>query len=117
MLSDEASITATTDPTSDVSSPTLHCGLNIAAPIYAVGTLRYTKAGLFALFVWLLWGDFCFTVMETVIPSILPLKLQSLQAPNTLIAILMTTMPSALTLLITPAVSFRSDRFRSRWGR
>lgn len=90
---------------------------NAASSNYRVGTLRYTKAGLVWLFVWLLWGDFCFTLMETVIPSILPLKLQALQAPSTLIAVLMTTLPNTLTVLVTPAVSFRSDRFRSRLGR
>lgn len=84
---------------------------------YRVGTLTYTKAGLVALFFWLLWGDFCLTLMETVIPTVLPIKLQSLQAPATLIALLMTTIPHTLTVLVTPAISFRSDRFRSRWGR
>lgn len=28
--------------------------------VFRVGTLTYTKAGLFSLFAWLLWGDFCF---------------------------------------------------------
>lgn len=88
-----------------------------AAPVYRAGTLTYTRAGLVALFFWLLWGDFCLTLMETVIPTVLPIKLQSLQAPATLIALLMTTIPHTLTVLVTPAVSFRSDRFRSRWGR
>ncbi|HWP40496.1 MAG TPA: MFS transporter, partial [Tepidisphaeraceae bacterium] len=62
-------------------------------------------------------GDFCFTLMETVIPSILPLKLQNLGAPSSLIGLLMTTIPHAMTVLVTPVVSYRSDRFRSRWGR
>ena len=45
---------------------------------YHCGTLSYTKAGLFVLFAWLLWGDFCFTMMETVVPSIMPLKMKAL---------------------------------------
>ena len=45
---------------------------------YHCGTLTYTKAGLFAIFAWLLWGDFCLTLMEAVVPSVLPLKLKSL---------------------------------------
>jgi len=53
---------------------------------YFVGTLSYTKVGLVWLFVWLLWGDFCFTLMEAVIPSIVPLKLKELGAPNWLMA-------------------------------
>ena len=37
------------------------------------------------LFFWLLWGDFCFTLMEQVIPSILPLELRPLGASNSTI--------------------------------
>ncbi len=85
--------------------------------VYAVGTLRYTKAALVTLFLWLLWGDVCFTVMEAIIPSILPLKLQHLNAPNTLIGFLLTTVFSAMNFVLNPIISFRSDRYRSRLGR
>jgi MFS family permease len=81
------------------------------------GTLQYTKASLATMFFWLLWGDFCFTLMELVIPSILPLKMQSLNAPNWVLGMIVTTIPSAMNLMINPIVSFRSDRLRSRWGR
>jgi maltose/moltooligosaccharide transporter len=43
--------------------------------IFTAGTLKYTKAGLFVLFAWLLWGDFCFTLMEKVRPATYPLYL------------------------------------------
>jgi maltose/moltooligosaccharide transporter len=33
---------------------------------YRCGTLVYTKAGLFMLFSWMLWGDFCFSLMESI---------------------------------------------------
>ena len=51
--------------------------LSVQDPVerFRVGTLQYTRSSLAMLFVWLLWGDFCFTLMETVVPSILPLKL------------------------------------------
>jgi MFS family permease len=83
---------------------------------YRVGTLSYTKAGLITLFIWLLWGDFCFMLMETVIPSILPLKLKALDASNQFMGLIVTTVPSAMNFMINPIVSFRSDRYRSRWG-
>ncbi|MFA5866316.1 MAG: MFS transporter [Phycisphaerae bacterium] len=92
-----------------IASPTESC--------YRVGTLTYTKAGLVTLFAWLLWGDFCFTLMETVIPSVLPLKLKALDAPNWLMGLMITTIPSAINFCINPIVSFRSDRYRSKWGR
>lgn len=84
---------------------------------YHCGSLTYTKAGLVALFGWLLWGDFCFTLMESVVPSILPLRLKSLGAPNWLMGAILATMPGILSMTVCPWVSFRSDRHRSRWGR
>jgi hypothetical protein len=55
--------------------------------------------------------------METVIPSVLPLKLKALQAPNALMAILVSSIPNAMNFMINPVVSTWSDRFRSPWGR
>ncbi|MDD2710765.1 MAG: hypothetical protein PHV34_22520 [Verrucomicrobiae bacterium] len=85
--------------------------------IYRCGNLVYTKMGLAALFGWLLWGDFCFTLMEAVVPSILPLKLRSLESSNWLIGAIMSTLPGVFNTTICPWVSFKSDRYRSKWGR
>ena len=87
------------------------------AETYHCGTLTYTKAGLLALFAWLLWGDFCFTLMETVVPTILPLKLKALGCSNGMMGIILSTIPAILNTTICPYVSFKSDRYRSRWGR
>jgi MFS family permease len=84
---------------------------------FRVGTLSYTKAGLITVFLYLLWGDFCFSLMETVVPSIMPLKLNSLGAPNWLLGLICTTVPNIMNMFGNPLISFRSDRLRSRWGR
>ena len=84
---------------------------------YYCGTLTYTKIGLIVLFAWLLWGNFCFTLMEAVVPSILPLKLKSLGCSNWLMGLILTTAPGILNMTICPYVSFKSDRYRSKWGR
>ena len=84
---------------------------------YHCGTLTYTKVGLFVLFAWLLWGDFCFTMMEAVVPSILPLKLKDLGCSNWLMGLILTTAPGVLNMTVCPYVSFKSDRYRSKWGR
>jgi maltose/moltooligosaccharide transporter len=84
---------------------------------YTVGTLRYSKRGLVALFFFLLWGDFCFYFMEQLIPSIMPLKLASLDASNLTITTLTSTIYYLMNMVVNPIVSFRSDRFRSRFGR
>ena len=84
---------------------------------FKVGTLSYTKVGMITLILFLLWGDFCFTLMEIVVPSIMPLKFDSIGAPNWVIGLVLTTIPNIMTALINPMISVRSDRFRSKWGR
>ncbi len=85
--------------------------------IFHCGTLTYTKVGLVSLFAWLLWGDFCFTLMEAVVPSILPLKMKELGCPNWLMGAILTAAPGVLNMTVCPYISFKSDRYRSRWGR
>ncbi len=85
--------------------------------IYRCGTLVYTKGGVFVLFSWLLLGDFCFTLMEAVWPAIVPLVLKAHEAPNFVIALVMSTIPSALNFILNPIISTASDRFRSKMGR
>jgi maltose/moltooligosaccharide transporter len=84
---------------------------------FRCGTLTYTKMGVTALFAWLLWGDFCFTVMEAVGPSVLPLKLKSLGCSNWLIGLVLSTLPNILSMTVCPVVSVKSDRYRGKWGR
>lgn len=84
---------------------------------YECGTLVYTKAGLFTLFAWLLWGDFCFTLMEAIWPNILPLLLKSEGAPNVVTALAITTIPQLMNFFLNPIISTVSDRYRSRLGR
>ena len=84
---------------------------------FRCGSILYTKMGLTALFAWLLWGDFCFTLFGSVVPSVLPLKLKALGASNTMMMFVMTTLPSILNMTMVPWISFKSDRYRSRWGR
>jgi MFS family permease len=85
--------------------------------IYHAGTLTYTKAALAGLFFWLLWGDFCYTVMESVTGPIMQLKFKHLDASNTEIGLIVGTIPNIVYSIFNPIISFKSDRFRSRWGR
>ena len=50
-------------------------------------------------------------------PSILPLKLKGLGCSNALMGLILTTAPGILNMTVCPYVSFKSDRYRSRWGR
>ncbi len=85
--------------------------------LYRVGTLTYTKSALGRLYFWLLWGDFTYFMVESVVPSAIPLKFKHLDASNFLMGIVLATVPKIIGGIFNPVVSFRSDRFRSRWGR
>jgi len=85
--------------------------------VYTVGTLRYSLGALMELCFWLLLGDFAYNLIEQVIPSVLPLTLQELGASNATIGLLGGTLASVVNVIVNPIVSFRSDRYRSRWGR
>jgi len=85
--------------------------------LFHCGTLTYTKPALAVLFFWLLWGDFCYMLMETVTPSIMPLRFKDLGATNTEMGLILGTIPGIVYSLLNPIISFKSDRFRSRWGR
>lgn len=89
----------------------------VAPDRFRAGSLLYTRAGLITLFLFLLWGDFCFTIIEIVVPSILPLELNALGAPNWMLGLIVTTIPNIIAAVFNPVVSIRSDRLRSRWGR
>lgn len=85
--------------------------------VFRVGTLTYTRPALAVLFFWLLWGDFCYMLMETVTPSIMPLRFKDLGATNTEMGLIIGTIPGIIYTVLNPVISFKSDRFRSRWGR
>ena len=81
------------------------------------GPLKYSRSGLAMLFFWLLWGDFCFMLMESVVPTLVPLKFQQLGASNATVGLVLTTLPMGMTIVLNPIISFKSDRYRSRFGR
>jgi MFS family permease len=85
--------------------------------IYRAGSLRYTLGGVTVLFVWLLWGDFCFTIFESIFGRFLPLYLKDLQASNKLIGVMTGSLGGIVNVLFLPGISMASDRHRSRWGR
>ncbi|MBE6380734.1 MAG: SLC45 family MFS transporter [Lentisphaerae bacterium] len=85
--------------------------------IWQCGTLQYTNKTLVYLFIWMLWGDFCYTLMETLIPTLLPLVLKQHNASNLTIGLLIGSVPSALNFVLNPIISTASDRTRSKWGR
>ena len=92
--------------------------MNVHDPArFTVGTLVYSRAGLVALFGWLLWGDFVYTLMENVMPHLLPLVLRDNGVSNQAIAFIVASLHMVVNAVANPIISYKSDRFRSRWGR
>jgi len=88
-----------------------------ATKSFSADTLQYSVRGVIVLFFWLLCGDFCLTLVEFVIPYILPLELKDQDASSRLIAGLMSVVPGIINLTWVPSISTWSDRVRTRWGR
>lgn len=85
--------------------------------VWRNGTLVYTAGGLIALFFFLLFGDFALSMRDRSVGPAVHWYLNHLNVPNYLFALLLTTLPAGISLILGPVVSFKSDRFRSRLGR
>jgi len=81
------------------------------------GTLTYTFGGLLVLFGWLLLGDFAIYLRDRSIIPITQLFLKQKGASDTLIAILLFSLPALLGIILGPVISYHSDRHRGRKGR
>lgn len=85
--------------------------------LYQCGTLRYTLGGLALAFIWFLLGAFCYSLTVAIVPALVPLKLKALHAADWQISTIMTAIGGIFNMTICPMVSFKSDRYRSKWGR
>ena len=73
-------------------------------PEYQVGTLTYTRLGLFMIFVWLLWGDLVWSLMEMIFPASMPLQLDRLGVPKEWIGYMMGTAGAVINMTFVPVV-------------
>ena len=105
------------EPTSSAEQPPMLDYAPVVEDKWQIGTLTYEKAGLIALFWWLLLGDFALAMRDRSMPQVVQLLLKHYHASDTLVATLMTVLPTVIGMFLGPIVSFRSDRLRSRWGR
>jgi MFS family permease len=84
---------------------------------WRVGTLTYTAGGLVALFAWLLWGDFTWSLKERSIGQVLQILLMKFGASDVLTGFLLGSLPAGIAMFLCPVIGYRSDRHRGRWGR
>jgi MFS family permease len=86
-------------------------------PRWRAGTLGYGVAGLCALVGWLLVGELGIAVRERWAAPIGLVMLRNYGASDTMVSLLLSTVPAIISLLVVPAIGLRSDLSRSPWGR
>lgn len=88
-----------------------------AIALWQAGTLHYGRWGLCALVGWLLVGALGIAVRERWAGPIGLVVLRDHGASDTAVALLLSTVPALISLLVVPVIGMHSDRSRSRWGR
>lgn len=85
--------------------------------IYRVGTLSYTLGGVVLLFCWLLWGDFAWAMKDRAVGNIATIIVNKFNISNFAYGLLIVSYPAFTNIFLQPIISYKSDRYRSRWGR
>lgn len=85
--------------------------------LWSVGTLTYTSGAVAILFCWLLWGDFAWSLKERAAGSVATLMIKSLGVSDFFYGVIILAIPNLTNVILGPIVSYRSDRYRGRWGR
>lgn len=84
---------------------------------WTVGTLSYTSGGIVILFLWLLWGDFAWSMRDRSIWPLASWYLDHIGVSKMLFGLLMSSFPALIGLVLGPIISVKSDRHRGKWGR
>jgi MFS family permease len=92
-------------------------GVSAENRLWHIGTLTYTAAGLATLFAWLLWGDFTWALKDRSISVVLQVMLKKFGASDMLSGAMIGSLPAIIAMILSPIVSYKSDRHRGRWGR
>ena len=84
---------------------------------WQVNGLVYTAGGLVVLFVLMLTGDFAWAFKDRSVSMITKVLFKHFGASDFVNGLLIVSIPSCLGLIISPIVSYRSDRHRGKYGR
>ncbi|QYY37274.1 MFS transporter [Ruficoccus sp. ZRK36] len=100
------------------SSPSPDDTTEIYAPKkWKAGTLTYTTGGIVVLFCWLLLGDFSWSMRDRSVAPMSQWYLNHLMVPSLVFALLVSSLPGIIQLVVSPLISTMSDRHRGRLGR
>ena len=84
---------------------------------WQVNGLVYTAGGLILLFVLMLTGDFAWAFKDRSVAMITKVLFKKYGASDFLNGLLISSIPLILGVILTPIVSYRSDRHRGKLGR
>lgn len=84
---------------------------------WQVNGLVYTAGGLVALFALMLTGDFAWAFKDRSVAMITKVLFKQYGASDFVNGLLITSLPMILGVILTPIVSYRSDRHRGKLGR
>ena len=84
--------------------------------ISRAGSLTYNRSQLARLFLWLLTGSFGYCLLANV-TTLISLSMKELGCSNSLMGVMLGSMPAAVNVIFNPWISTRSDRTRTAWGR
>lgn len=84
--------------------------------ISRAGSLTYNRSQLARLFLWLLTGSFGYCLLANV-TTLISLSMKELGCSNSLMGVMLGSMPAAVNFIFNPWISTRSDRTRTAWGR
>ena len=84
---------------------------------WSVGTLVYDRRALTILFVLLLIGDLVWALRARTLGPIAQLLLKNHGSSDFFNALMLSSIPTAMGMIMSPVIGYKSDRYRSKWGR
>ena len=84
---------------------------------WSVGTLVYDRRGLTILFILLLIGDLVWALRIRTLHPVAQLLLRNHGSSDYFNALMLSSIPTAMGMIMGPFIGYHSDRCRSRWGR
>lgn len=85
--------------------------------IYTRGTLTYSIPKLVMTIFWVMVGFFIYNICTTLPAKMVPIQLDAFGASDFQKMIIISTIGNVLNMTVCPYVGFKSDRYRSKWGR
>lgn len=84
---------------------------------WTAGTLTYSLGGLVFLSIWLIGGDFPWSMRDRAVTPAATVILKQIGITDFLYGVIVIAFPNFTNLFLSPVISYISDRHRGRYGR